>query len=224
MDESVKNGIADGAGEESAADAGRRTGGVADEQGGEGIADEAQASPGGIADEEPGAPEKNAEPEGQSGKKEPEDYELAASEDFPMPEENLKSFSAACREAGLTREQAERILGWHKGQYRETQEYVAQQEQRTLDGWNREILEDREFGGWNYKATVADARRALQAFDHDGELRAFLRESKYQFNPTVIRALARVGRAMGEHGFVAQQGAGREEKPLEERMYPNMKF
>ncbi len=215
MDESVENGIADEVREEPASRDGQAVeGGIADEE----------TSPEGIADEGPGAPEKNAETEGQAEKQEPEDYELAASEDFPMPEENLKSFSAACREAGLTRAQAERILGWHKGQYQETQAFAAQQEKQVLDGWNREILADRDFGGRNYKATVADARRALQAFDPDGELRAFLRESKYQFNPTVIRAAARVGRMMGEHGFVAQNGEGKEEKPLEERMYPNMKF
>ena len=215
MDESVETGIADEVREEPASRDGQAAeGGIADEE----------TSPEGIADERPDAPEKNAEPEGQAEKQEPEDYELAASEDFPMPEENLKSFSAACREAGLTRAQAERILGWHKGQYQETQAFAAQQEKQVLDGWNREILADRDFGGRNYKATVADARRALQAFDPDGELRAFLRESKYQFNPTVIRAAARVGRMMGEHGFVAQNGEGKEEKPLEERMYPNMKF
>ena len=141
-----------------------------------------------------------------------------------MPEENLKSFSAACREAGLSKEQAEKILGWHKGQYRETQAIAAQQEQQVLEGWQREILADADFGGRNYKATVADARRAFQAFDPDGELRAMLRDSKYQFHPTVVRAVARVGRAMGEHGFVGRNGEGTEDKPLEERMYPNMKF
>lgn len=215
MDEAVQSGIADKVKEEPASQDGQAVGG--------GIADE-ETSPEGIADEEAGKSEKDAEPEGQAEKQEPENYELAASEDFPMPEENLKSFSAACREAGLTKAQAEKILGWHKGQYQETQAFAAQQEKQVLDGWNREILADKDFGGRNYKATVVDARRAFQAFDPDGELRAFLRESKYQFNPVVIRAVARVGRMMGEHGFVGQNGEGKEEKPLEERMYPNMKF
>lgn len=210
MDESVENGIAEEAAETAPLNEGQ--GGIADEA----------PQPGGIADEEVGAPEKGAEPEGDAGKQDA--YELTASEDFPMPEENLKSFSAACREAGLSREQAEKILGWHKEQYRETQAFTAQQEKQILDGWNKEILADGDFGGRNYKATVADARRALQAFDPDGSLRAFLRESRQQYNPIVIRAAARVGRMMGEHGFVARNGEGKEEKPLEERMYPNMKF
>ena len=73
------------------------------------------------------------------------------------------------------------------------------------------------------KATIADARKALEAFDTDGSLRALLRETKYQYNPAIIRAVARVGKAMGEHGFVNQNGTGKTDVPLEERMYPDMK-
>lgn len=191
-----------------------------------GMADDAGKDPdsGGMADEPAGGDggePARAEGDGGDGA---EAYELTVPEDFPLPEDNLKSFSAACREAGLTKEQAERILGWHQEQYRQTRAFSEQEEQRILDGWNKEILADKDFGGRNYKATVADARRALRAFDPDGELRAFLRESQYQFHPTVIRAVARVGRAMGEHGLVGGNGGGNEEKPLEERMYPNMTF
>lgn len=217
MNENAESGIADNVTETHAA---------AEAEGMESIVDE-PTSLESIVDGEPGAPEKGAEPERQAEKRTPEDYEdyeLAVSEDFPLPEENLKSFSAACREAGLSKEQAEKILDWHKGQYRETRDFAAQQEQQVLEGWNREILADADFGGLNYKATVADARRAFQAFDPDGELRAMLRDSKYYRHPTVIRAVARVGRAMGEHGFVGSNGEGTEDKPLEERMYPNMKF
>lgn len=181
----------------------------------------------GIADDIPeGAPDGSfggsSGPEGADGN--PEVWELSPSEDLPIPEENLRSFSAACRGAGLSREQAEKILDWHKGRFKEDQAFAAQREAKTLEDWRNDILADRDFGGANYRATVADARRALQAFDPDGRLRAFLRESRYQFNPDVIRAAARVGRAMGEHGFAGQTGAGGRTRPLEERMYPNMKF
>lgn len=187
-----------------------------------GIAEEEQPTAEGIAEQEPA---KDTQDGGQSEQDEKLfDYELTASEDFPMPEDNLKSFSAACRNAKLTKEQAEKILDWHKGQYKDNQVFMSQQEKTILDKWNKEILADADFGGRNYKTTVADARRALAAFDTDGSLRTFLRESKQQYNPIVIRAVARVGRMMGEDKFTAQQSTGKEEKPLEERMYPNMKF
>ncbi len=217
MSEEASGGMADDIKDEPAGAGEGPEGGMADEGG--------KDPTGGMADEPAAGDEGKtaAQAEGEN-KGEPEAYELTVPEDFPLPEDNLKSFSAACREAGLSKEQAEKILDWHQEQYRQTRAFSEQEEQRILDGWNREILEDREFGGRNYKATVADARRALQAFDPDGELRAFLRESQYQFHPTVIRAVARVGRAMGEHGLAGGDGEGREPRPLEERMYPNMKF
>ncbi|MCH5278077.1 MAG: hypothetical protein J1E80_09660 [Desulfovibrionaceae bacterium] len=246
MSEDTGVGIADGTqaeeragagpGDAGTGGAGGESGGIADEgKAGDGGAkgDGAGAEAGGIADEPAKADgiadgadgDKAGEKKADGEKaKAPEAYDLKAPDGFPIPEDNLASFSKACREAGLSREQAEKILDWHRERFTEGQGLAAQEEARVLDGWRTEILADADFGGSNYKATVADARRALAAFDPDGKLRAFLRESRWQFNPDVIRVAARVGRALGEHGFVGQGGAGRQEKPLEERMYPNMKF
>ena len=157
-------------------------------------------------------------------KTEPEPYELSVDESFPIPEENLKSFSAKCRELGLSKEQAEGLLGWHREQYEQDTAFAGQQEKAVLDGWAKEIADDKDFGGGNMKQTVAEARKALAVFDRDGSLRQMLRETKYQYNPSVIRVIASVGRALGEHTFVGQNGeGGSREIPLEDRMYPNMK-
>ena len=182
----------------------------AESAGAEGIADEAKPD---------GGAETGGEAKPEQEKKEPEEYELAAGDDFPMPEENLKSFAKACRDAGLTKEQAEKVLGWHKDQYAAYSGGLAQEEKATLEGWSKEIQADAEFGGTHWKQTVADARRALAAFDEDGSLRQMLRDTKYQHNPTIIRAVARLGRMMQEHGWVGQGGAARQDLPLEERMW-----
>lgn len=154
----------------------------------------------------------------------PEAYELTAPDGFPIPAENLSSFSAKCKELGLSKAQAEGMLSWHQGFHGDVSKAMQQQEAAMLGSWNHEMAGDPEFGGTHMKQTVADARKALDAFDTDGTLRALLRDSNYQYNPAVIRAVARVGRAMGEHDFLAQSGQGSKEKPLEERLYPNMKI
>ncbi len=159
---------------------------------------------------------------GENGGGEP--YALEATEDFPMPEENLRSFSATCFSAGLSKEQAQAVLDWHRKQYAEDVQWRGQQQAQVLDGWRREMQADRDFGGAKWKATRAEAARGFGLVDPDGELRAFLRETKYQHNPMIIRAMARVGRAMKEHEFTGRSGAGtRRDIPLEERMYPDMK-
>lgn len=153
----------------------------------------------------------------------PEPYELTAPEGFEVPEDNLKGFSGLCNEIGLSKEQAEKILDWHKTQYEQNTAYAAQQEAQVLQGWGKELMADPEFGGKNWNSTIADARKALDRFDADGSLREFLRETKFQHHPQVIRVVARVGRAMGEHGFVGSNGEGGQDGDLArlKRQYPS---
>ena len=181
--------------------------------GAEGIAD-VPAGEGGETPADDGA--KKEEAPGQT-----DEYELTVGEDFPMPEENLKSFTQTCRDAGLTKEQAEKVLGWHKSQYDAYSQTAALEEKNTLETWGKEIQGDAEFGGSRWKQTVADARKAFEVVDTDGSLRQMLRDTKYQHNPTIIRAVARLGRMMQEHGWVGQGGAASKELPLEERMWRN---
>lgn len=182
---------------------------------------------GGIADAGADAGKSNEpvdnEPKPAPAPAEPEPYELKAPEGFPIPEANLSSFAAMCKEAKMTKEQAEKALAWHKSFHEEMTASLKQQEAAVLASWNSEMSKDADFGGAHMRQTVSDARRALDVFDTDGKLRSLLRDSQYQYNPAIIRVVARVGRAMGEHGFVNQSGQGGDTKPLEERMYPNMK-
>lgn len=207
-------------------------GGIAGETGSDGglmdgIADEPQEMPGGMAEDPKEGPGDNAggdakTPPGESGGS-PEAWELSVPKDFPLPAENLSAFTARARELGLTKAQAEGMLQWHRDFHGDVTREMARREETVLRDWNREMEQDGEFGGGHLKATIADARRALAVFDPDGGLRALLRDSKYQNHPAVIRAVARVGRALGEHAFVTPGGTGGgRDIPLEERMYPNM--
>ena len=153
----------------------------------------------------------------------PAPYELTAPEGFDVPAENLKGFSNLCNQIGISKEQAEKVLGWHKARHEENIAHAAREEAQTLQNWEREILADPEFGGSHWRGTLADARRALDRFDADGSLREFLRETRFQHHPQVIRVVARVGRALGEHGFVGMPGAQRGDSELArlKRQYPS---
>lgn len=210
---------------------GEADGGIAeDARPGDIAGEEGAGAEGGIADgaeEKPGAAGKAGGESGTDAAGNGKDtggapYELAAPEDFPLPEANLKSFSEACNRLGLTREQAEGMLGWHREFHNAVTGEAQQNAARVMDDWQREMQADRDFGGARLKATVAEARKALAVFDPDGGLRALLRESGYQHHPEVIRAVARIGRAMGEHDFIGANGAGKADVPLEERLYRNM--
>jgi len=151
-----------------------------------------------------------------------EDYRFEPSEDFAVPQENLDSFAKACRDAGLTKVQAEALLGWHKNFAGDVAQLQAQQQERQIRSWQDEILHDREFGGQSWKATVADSHKALAHFDPDGALRQLLREAHVDYHPAVVRCIARVGREMGEDKFITSKGRGSSSVPLEDRLWPDM--
>lgn len=174
---------------------------------------------------EQSAPAGENAPEGQQDaeKQEPEDYTLEAGEDFQVPAENLSAFEKVCKEQHLTKTQAQALLDWHKGFANDAQKYQAQQEAQQIKAWQDELLKDPEIGGSHWKAAVADSRKALNAFDTDGKLRTLLKQMHADYHPDVVRVIARVGRAMGEDKFVGSRGeSSGKERPLEERMWPNM--
>ena len=151
-----------------------------------------------------------------------EDYKFEASEDFAVPQENLDSFAKACKDAKLTKQQAEALLNWHKSFAGDVQKFQSQQQEQQIKAWQSEILQDSEFGGQQWKATVAVSRKALAAFDSDGSLRKLLREAHVDYHPAVVRCIARVGRAMGEDKFISSKGRGNANVPLEDRLWPDM--
>lgn len=215
---------------------------MADETQLESVAEEAMDS---IADDAPEAPEEGAEqaqedqqapaegeakPQGEApaeGQQDaqrpaPEDYTLEAGEGFNVPEDNLRSFQDACKKAGLTKAQAEAMLSWHRDFAGDVSKAQAQQESAMLKGWQEQIINDPEIGGANWKAAVADSRRALAHFDTDGSLRQLLKQTHADFNPAVVRCIARIGRAMREDNFITSKGGGTNAKALEDRMWPDM--
>ena len=165
--------------------------------------------------------EKPAEGQQEAQKPAPEDYTLEAGEGFNVPEDNLKSFTEACKAAKLSKAQAEAMLSWHRGFAGDVQKLQAQQESAMLAGWQKQIMEDPEIGGGQWKATVADCRRALAWADTDGSLRQLLKETHADYNPAVVRCIARIGRAMREDRFITGKGGG-SAKALEDRMWPDM--
>lgn len=155
--------------------------------------------------------------------KEDASWDLSDAEEFGVPEENRKSFEAACKKAGLTKDQAAAVYGWHREYAGAAQKAVQQQEAATVRAWQDEIAADPEIGGAHWKQTVADARKALDAFDDDGSLRRLLRQMKADYHPAVVRTIARVGRAMAEDRIITGgSGKGHDSRPLEERLWKPM--
>lgn len=148
-------------------------------------------------------------------------YTLTAPEGYPISEGALKGLNEVCKSANLNEEQAKAVMAYMQGNYTS---FVAQQQeamQAQAKAWIGEFQADKEFGGDKFNASLADAQRALATFDEGGTVSKMLEETGYGNNPEVLRIFARVGRALGEDKLIGK-GGGAEQKPLEDRMYPNM--
>lgn len=160
---------------------------------------------------------------GEAGKEgaEATAYTLTAPEGYPISEGALKGLNEVCKTANMNEEQAKAVMAYMQGNYTS---FVAQQQeamQAQAKAWIGEFQADKEFGGDKFNASVADAKRALAIFDESGTVSKMLNETGYGNNPEVLRIFARVGRALGEDKLIGK-GGGAEQKPLEDRMYPNM--
>lgn len=180
---------------------------------------------GGIASEEGSQPSPVAGAHSPAGlqppSSQPYTYTLTGDDTTPpLLKESLASYSEACRANGMTEAQAKAVMQWQTDRLAKAEAEQRRLTSQTLQQWNDEIRGDTEFGGSNYTRTIADARKALAAFDPDGSLRELLRLTHGQHEPSVVRFAARVGRAMGEHDYVTGSGLGSvSQTSLAERMY-----
>ncbi len=87
----------------------------------------------------------------------------------------------------------------------------------TTSRWSREVRNDRELGGRNFKESIAKAERVLRRFDTDGRLREFLTSTRAGNNPDMIRFLVHIDGALSESSFgrMPAGGAGTEKSDAE---------
>jgi protease len=128
----------------------------------------------------------------------PERYEFSAADGREYDAEVLASFEDVAREAGLSNEKANLVLG-------RMSEMLEARQQSQLEAarglWLDEVRADKEIGGGKLPENLAVAKRALQAFG-SAELTELLNRSGLGNHPEVIRMFYRAGRALSEDGMV----------------------
>lgn len=102
------------------------------------------------------------------------------------------------RTLGLNQKQAQGIVDLSP-QITETIRNAQQKEwDITTSKWARDVRNDPEIGGANFKRSVAKAERALRMFDNSGKLKEFLVTTKAGNNPDMMRFLVSVAEAFSE--------------------------
>ena len=133
----------------------------------------------------------------------PEKYDFKAPEGMEYDQETIDIYAEAAKEAGLSQEKADIILG-------KIAPHLAQQQIKAVEKasaeWEAASRADTEFGGDKLNENMAVAAKAMEKFATP-ELKTLLNESRLGNNPEVIRLFYRVGKAISEDGFVSATGA-----------------
>jgi hypothetical protein len=157
-------------------------------------------------DTPPEGGEPAADPDGDEPEGAPEAYT-----DFTLPEgleldpEATTAFKEAAKADNLSQGQAQKYVDMASGLVRKTLDGFQAQHVQRIEQWAQQSKADPVVGGREYEANVQVALGAVSKFG-DPELKQAFEEYGLGNHPAFVRAFYRIGKAMGETGFVHGQG------------------
>ena len=166
-----------------------------------------------------------ATPEGGEAKVgAPEKYELKAG-DIALPAEVLAKYEPLFREAGLTNEAAQKLVDMRIAEVNAQESTAVENLVAQHTEWLDATKADGEIGGANLDTSVKHAQSAIARFGSP-ELKSFLDLSGAGSHPELVRAFARIGKAMAEDVIVTGNNATTPDNSFAagaRKMFPSMK-
>lgn len=149
--------------------------------------------------------EPQGQPEGQQpqqndtgeAKTSPESYVLNLP-NFQGSPEDLQFIADMAQQSGLPAKEASEFL-------RRSEIYQTILQEKTAEAWAEACRTDPEFGGAQFDANLAVAKRGYNMFASDG-LKSLLEQTGYGNHPEVLRVFHQIGKLLGEDNIV---GGGR---------------
>jgi hypothetical protein len=151
----------------------------------------------------------------------PEKYE-----DFNVPEgielnqEAVAKASEVFKEFNLSQEQAQKLVDIQTDMAKQEAEAQADAWKTMTDKWATESKDDKEFGGAEFDANLATAKKAIETFATD-EFKAMLNFTGVGNHPEMIRFFFRVGKEISEDGVFTGGKASGVKDPARV-LFPNM--
>lgn len=158
-----------------------------------------------------------AQPEAKPAEKPagaPDKYEFKAAEGQTFAEPVIGAFSEVAKELNLPQDQAQKVLD---KMVPVLAAHQLEQVQAVREEWAGASKADAEFGGDKLPESLGLAKKAMEQFATPA-LRTLLDDSGFGNHPEVIRMFFRVGKAVGDDGFV-KGGAGVAKKSAAEILY-----
>lgn len=175
-------------------------------------------SPVEVAPATPAAPAAPAEPSTPAA---PAELSFKLPEGVQLDEAGLGKFREFAKSAGLTSEQAEKVLALTHAANVEAQKAAADAHSKRITEWETALKADKELGGAAFEATKAAAQKAIVKFGSDA-LKELFESTALGSHPEMVRFVARVGKAMAEDSIAGTSGAPAPTgDDLLRKLYPN---
>jgi len=184
---------------------------------------------GGGSDPKDGSDGDEASTEAAAKPEIPEAYELAAPEGMTLDPKAVELATPVFKELGLSNEQANKLVPvaaqWAQSIRDQGQQQILAEVATQRAQWATDAKADQEIGGAGFDASLGLAAKALDqlGFPKGSPLRSLLNDSGLGNHPEMIRAFARVGKAISEDtDFVRGDKAAPVKKTDAEIFYPEM--
>lgn len=130
----------------------------------------------------------------------PESYaDFTLPEGMVMHEDSLNSFTEIAKADGLSQEAAQKYIDLASGLVQQTQDGIAQAEAKAkeekVNGWYKESVADKEFGGDKLKESLTKANSVLGKYGSPELVKEF-KEAGLDNYPGLIRMLSKIGQDM----------------------------
>ena len=145
----------------------------------------------------------------------PEKYEFKPTEGITLGDAVLAKYGDVAKSLNLTQDQAQKVLTDVAPAIAQQQ---ADQHKATVSKWESEARADKEFGGEQFDANLALAKRAIDAH-FSPEFKALLDQTGLGNHPELIRGLIKVGKTVTPDRYVAGGSGNTAQTDFATRLY-----
>lgn len=151
-----------------------------------------------------------------------EDFKLEVSKDSGLTENDALEVVALAKEAGLSKEVAQKLLDNRAAQLKNVFEAQKTDYENKISSWKKELENDPEIGGANFKTSILQANIILDKFASP-KLRKDLDSTGLGNHPELVRFIARLGKEFSTNDTMVKGGNSfaAPARSIEDIMYPD---
>ena len=135
------------------------------------------------------------------------EFKIDLPEGVEIDEKMLEGFTKQAKEAGLNSESATKMASWYASQQKTLVDAQAQAWEKQGQDWVQELRDDPDFGGKEFDSNAKAAARAVREYGGT-DLGKALQTAGLDNYPPLVKAFARIGRALGEDSTSADRAKG----------------